>query len=110
MKQYIFTQPYTIRTGNFTVGQNGATGGTVVKSFSTGDVVEGVKKVQVAGIPNAPDTVSIEIVINGNKYNIPSHVVKEHKGTPNLPSNNKVEVFLLLALVGIVLLLFYRNK
>jgi hypothetical protein len=44
MQKYIFTQPYSIRKGNYSIGSGGATGGTIFKSFNKGDIIEGVKK------------------------------------------------------------------
>jgi hypothetical protein len=68
MAKYRFLQPYTIRTGNFSITTQGATGGTIVKSFNTGDIIEGVKKTMPAGQPNFPPSVFIETVVDGKTY------------------------------------------
>lgn len=88
MANFIFIQPYTIRKGNISITSNGATGGTIVKSFNVGDIIEGVKKSQPAGIPNAPANVWIETVVNGETFSIGDFLVKEYTGAGSPTTNN----------------------
>lgn len=88
MAKYIFTQPYTIRTGNVSITSGGATGGTIVKSFNTGDIIEGVRKSTPAGIPNAPANVFVETVVNGQTFQISDFLLKEYTGTANANNTN----------------------
>ena len=84
MTKYIFKQPYIVRTG-ISVGQEGASGGTIEKSFNVGDIIEGVKITPprlggLAGqnvILSEPNDV-INTVVDGKKYFIPIYLVKEY--------------------------------
>lgn len=87
MAKYIFTQPYIIRTGSTSI----TSGGTIVKSFNTGDIIEGVKKSMSAGQPGLPPIVSIETVVDGKIYPIADFLVKEYTGDGLPISNNKFE-------------------
>lgn len=84
MAKYIFTQPYIVRTG-ISVGQEGASGGTIEKSFNVGDMIEGVKITPpllggLAGqnIKLAKPNDVINTVVDGKKYFIPIYLVKEY--------------------------------
>jgi|GEM_PF-4314859 len=87
MAKFIFLQPKTIRTGNISVSSGGATGGIIVKSFTTGDIIEGIKKSQPAGIENAPANVYIDTVIDGKTYSIAAFLVKEYTGAGSTSDN-----------------------
>ena len=84
MTKYIFKQPYIVRTG-ISVGQEGASGGTIEKSFNVGDIIEGVKITPplLGGLAgqnvklSAPNDV-INTVVDGKKYFIPIYLVKEY--------------------------------
>jgi hypothetical protein len=89
MAKFIFLQPYTIRTGNISITSQGATGGTIVKSFNTGDIIEGVKKSMSAGQPNLPPIVTIETVVDGKTYPIADFLVKEYTGASSPTTDNK---------------------
>ena len=84
MTKYIFKQPYIVRTG-ISVGQEGASGGTIEKSFNVGDIIEGVKITppllgglagQNVKLSTANDV--IDTVVDGKKYFIPIYLVKEY--------------------------------
>ena len=84
MTKYIFKQPYIVRTG-ISVGQEGASGGTIEKSFNVGDIIEGVKITppllgglagQNVKLSTANDV--INTVVDGKKYFIPIYLVKEY--------------------------------
>jgi len=69
MAKFIFLEPYTIRIGDdISYTQDGATGGTIVKSFNTGDVIEGIKKSQPAGVPGGSPYVYIETIVDGQTF------------------------------------------
>ena len=91
MAKFIFLQPYTIRIGNISVGQGGATGGTIVKSFNTGDIIEGVRKLRHAGLPNRPHEVTIETVVDGKSHSIAGFLVKGYTGTESV-TDAKTEI------------------
>jgi hypothetical protein len=84
MAKYIFKQPYIIRTG-ISVGQEGASGGTIEKSFNIGDIIEGVKITPplsggLAGqnVKLAKPNDVINTVVDGKKYSIPIYLVNEY--------------------------------
>ena len=88
MVKFIFLQPYTIRVGNISITSGGATGGTIIKSFNTGDIIEGVKKSMSAGQPNLPPIVAIETVVDGKTYAIADFLVKEYTAQLNTYINS----------------------
>ena len=93
MAKYIFTQPYIVRTG-ISVGQEGASGGTIEKSFNVGDIIEGVKITPpllggLAGqnVKLAKPNDVINTVVDGKKYFIPIYLVKEYILDSNTTTN-----------------------
>jgi len=85
MAKYILEQPYIIRTG-ISVGQEGASGGTIVKSFNVGDIIEGVKITPplLGGLAGQnvklakPNDVINTVLYDGKTYSIPIYLVKEY--------------------------------
>jgi hypothetical protein len=116
MAKYIFLQPYSIRKGNYSIGSGGATGGTIVKSFNKGDIIEGTKQSMSAGQPNLAPIVSIATVINGETYEIQDYLLKEYTeeslptNTNKLTSNDsKKTITIVLVVVAILGLLKWKK-
>jgi hypothetical protein len=112
MAKYIFTQPYSIRKGNYSIGSGGATGGTIFKSFNKGDIIEGVKKSMSAGQPNLAPIVTIETVVNGETHSISDFLLKEYteeslptttnKSTSNDSKKTITIVLVVIAVLGLL--------
>ena len=110
MAKFIFLEPYTIRIGDdISYSQDGATGGTIVKSFNTGDVIEGIKKSQPAGVPGGSPYVYIETIVDGQTFAIADSFLKEYTEVEKAKLTNTQKWAIIIGGSALIYYILYKT-